>query len=154
MNILKRRTRGSFITITHPFGSLWNPCFHHVLVIIKHNNGFYKSQFASLVMWIIQPERGSEEEGGRAALRQSGGPYTWDGRRQMRHFVWIIYLILFNFLLLPLLLSPPPTHLSFSLTGPFAAAPSPPASAPITHSHARTRRHAYSRSCQFYFKQC
>ena len=58
-----------------------NPCLRHVLVIIKHNNGFYKSAFASLVTWIIQPKREKKSEEGRGGLLQSGRPYTWDGRR-------------------------------------------------------------------------
>lgn len=43
------------------------PRFRHLLVIIKHNNGFYKSHFASLVVWIIQPQSGREGRWDRAA---------------------------------------------------------------------------------------
>jgi len=52
------------------------PCFRHVLVIIKHNNGFYKSLLASLVTWIIQPKR---ERWGREREHHSSqvGPRTW-----------------------------------------------------------------------------
>lgn len=126
MNIPRPWTQSSFLTFISPFGSVWNPCFRHVLVIIKHNNGFYQSQFASLVQWIIQPERKSDDERGSGAALESGGPYTWDGRRQMRHFVWIIYLILLNFLQLP---HCPPPPLFF---------PPTPSAAPINHHNTST----------------
>ena len=144
MHRLALTLQSSFLTFIRPFGSVWkaspntpsthNPCFRHVLVIIKHNNGFYKSPFASLVTWIIQLKR--ERTGGRGArLQQSGGPCTWDGRRQMRHFVWIIYLILFNFLQLPHCFFFP---LLFFPTHPFLLlcfSPQPPSH---THSHTHT----------------
>lgn len=61
-----------------PHTHLQPPCFRHVLVIIKHNNGFYKSPSASLLLWIIQPKserwrRGREEE--RRSIQV--GPRTW-----------------------------------------------------------------------------
>lgn len=62
-------THSSSPAVISPFGSGWSLCFLHVLVIVKHNNGFYKSQFTSLVMWIIQPEWQREGE--------SAAPLRW-----------------------------------------------------------------------------
>lgn len=62
-------TRSSSPAGISPFGSGWSLCLLHVLVIVKHNNGFYKSQFTSLVMWIIQPEWQREGE--------SAAPLRW-----------------------------------------------------------------------------
>ena len=53
-------TRSSSPAVVSPFGS--GLCFLHVLVIVKHNNGFYKLQFTSLVIWIIQREWQREGE--------------------------------------------------------------------------------------------
>lgn len=88
-------TRSSSPAVISPFGLGWSLCFLHVLVIVKHNNGFYKSQFTSLVMWIIQPEW--QREGERECCSTQVGPTPEMAGDRRWHFVWIIYLIPFNF---------------------------------------------------------
>lgn len=102
-------------------------CFLHVLVIVKHNNGFYKSQFTSLVMWIIQPEWQREGE--------SAAPLRW-----VLHLRWEVTedgILSELFICFPSTFSHPYLY-SFSLS-----------TVPPSHTGA----HTHTANSHFYFMQ-
>lgn len=113
-----------------------DPCFRHVLVIIKHNNGFYKSPFASLVMWIIQPKR--EREGEECCSSQVGlAPEMAGDRWGILSELFILFSSTFY-----------NCHIVFFFTLLFPPTPSASVFPLLTPNHTHTYTHTPSRLFQ------